>query len=68
MTNDWKIEIIRFLIKFGALIAISPFAGLALLKFADQFEIAWKSNDRKKKKWLLASVFAFIAGLMGWLS
>jgi hypothetical protein len=62
-----SVELKMFFIKFALLIAISPFMGSVFLKAADSVEDAWKTNNRKKKKWILAALFAFIAGLSGWL-
>jgi uncharacterized membrane protein YbhN (UPF0104 family) len=61
------VELKMFFIKFALLIAVSLLMGIVFLKVADSVEDAWKTNNRKKKKWILAALFAFIAGLSGWL-
>ena len=60
-------ELTHFSIKLALLVIIAPFIGAVFLKYADAVEEAWKTNNRKKKKWILATLFAFIAGLAGWL-
>lgn len=56
-----------FAIKLAALVVVAPFVGFAMLKFADHMEVAWKTNNRKKKWIVMSTIFAFIAGLAGWL-
>jgi hypothetical protein len=60
-------EIKVFAIKLFLLVAIAPLVGYYMLKFADLVEVAWKTNDRKKKWIVMCTLFACIAGLSGWL-
>jgi quinol-cytochrome oxidoreductase complex cytochrome b subunit len=54
-------------LKFIVLVAISPMLGFFFLKFIDQVEEAWKTNNRRKK-WIVCSIFFMLfAVLSGWL-
>lgn len=60
-------ELKIFAIKLVLLVAIAPLVGYYMLKFSDLVEVAWKTNNRKKKWIVMCTLFAFIAGWSGWL-
>lgn len=60
-------EIKLFSFKFALLLIFAPILGYVMLKFIENVEDAWKTNNRKKKWVVLSAIVAFIAGWVGWL-
>jgi len=67
MSADFYVELQHLGIRLAGLIIATPIMGYALMKFAESFEKAWKTNDRKKK-WIISCwLFVFLAVIGGWL-
>jgi quinol-cytochrome oxidoreductase complex cytochrome b subunit len=54
-------------LKLLVLVAISPMIGFFFLKFIDQVEEGWKTNNRRKKWIACSGFFIIIACVLGWL-
>lgn len=55
-----------FLIRLVALMIVTPFIGIILVRVLEGFEKAWKSNQ-KKKRWMACCVaFIGLALALGW--
>lgn len=63
MIHELKILGLKFLI----LAAGSPIMGFFFLKFIDQIEEAWKTNNRRKKWIACSGFFILFAAMSGWL-
>lgn len=60
-------ELVFLGIKIIILLCISPFFGYLFMHLGENFEKAWKSNDRKKKWLAMSALFCILASLAGWL-
>ncbi len=55
------------LIRFAALLVLTPIGGFAFLRFSDYLEKTWKSGNRRKKWIAMCWLFLTIATLGGFL-
>ena len=60
-------ELREFLIKFAIMIILAPLMGYALLVYFENTEKAWKSNNRKKRWFVMCGFFILLAIIGGWL-
>lgn len=56
-----------FAMKLALTVCISPIAGFIILKVAERFEMAWKTNNRRKRWFACCGVFFILACIAGWL-
>lgn len=54
-------------LKLLILVSVAPMIGFFLLKFIDEAELAWKTNNRRKKWIACCILFMFLAAMLGWL-
>ena len=62
-----EVELKRIAIKLVGTLLITPIMGYGMLKSAEVFAKAWKSNNRKKRWLVMCGVFFFLAVIGGWL-
>lgn len=60
-------ELKMFAIKLLCLLLITPIMGWVIMRSAESFEKAWKSNNPKKKWMVSCGVFLLLAVIGGWL-
>ncbi len=62
LSLHWK----WFLLRLSGLIILAPVVGYLLIGLIESFEIAWKSNNKKKRWKACALAVIFIALAFGW--
>jgi len=54
-------------IKLVGLLIMTPIMGYGLLRCVESLEKAWKSNNRRKRWFVMCGVFFLLATIGGWL-
>jgi hypothetical protein len=60
-------ELKNLSIKFLLLLLATPLMGWVIMRSAESFEKAWKTNNRRKKWMASCGVFMILAAISGWL-
>ena len=60
-------ELKIFAIKLLCLLLATPLMGWVIMRCAESFEKAWKTNNRRKKWMVSCGLFVLLAAISGWL-
>jgi hypothetical protein len=62
MSHDVK----HYLLRLAVFSALTPIMGWAIMNLAENFEKAWRTNNRRKKWMASCGIFMFLAAIGGW--
>ena len=60
-------ELKFFAIKLLGVLILMPFMGFIFLQLFERAEKAWKTNNRRKRWYVMCGVFFILACIGGWL-
>jgi hypothetical protein len=62
-----SLELKTLAIKLLGTIAITPLMGFLFLRWFEYSKKVWKTNNRRKRWYVMCGVFFVLAGISGWL-